>query len=137
MTMLLTTEQVTTERYEIRTNGHGDAHDITALVATAVAHSTRTAGLASIFVIGSAAAVTTLEFDPDVMADLKRLFERIAPRWGDDDGVNHVRAALIGPSLTVPFADKRLLVDASQHVVLLEFDTLPRSREVVVQVIGE
>src|SRR5207244_314106 len=101
------------------TRGQGDAHDITDLVAAAVADSRIAAGIATVFVVGSTAGVTTIEFEPGAIADLNHVFEDLAPRaadyrhhlrWGDDNGSSHVRAALLGPSLTVPFADAKLLV---------------------------
>jgi secondary thiamine-phosphate synthase enzyme len=137
---------VATHRRDVATKGQGDAHDITELVASAVADSACAAGLATVFVVGSTAAVTTIEFEPGAVADLNRLFEEIAPRhdeyrhhlrWGDDNGSSHVRAALLGPSLTVPFADHQLLLGTWQQIMLLELDTRPRKREIVVQVVGE
>ena len=137
---------VATHRRDIHTRGQGDAHDITDLVASAVGDSNCAAGLATVFVVGSTAAVTTIEFEPGAIADLNDLFEEIAPReenyrhhlrWGDDNGSSHVRAALLGPSLTVPFTDRKLILGTWQQIMLLELDTRPRKREIVVQVIGE
>ena len=131
---------------EIRTNGQGDVHDVTELAAGAVRESKLSAGVATIFVVGSTAGVTTIEFEPGAVADLDRAFERIVPRhgdyqhhlrWGDDNGSSHVRAAMLGPSLSVPFREGRLLVGTWQQIVLVEFDTRPRTRSVVVQVVGE
>src|ERR1700704_4241086 len=118
---------VATHRRDVATKGQGDAHDITDLVSSAVAESACAAGLVTIFVVGSTAAVTTIEFEPGAVADLNRLFEEIAPRhdeyrhhlrWGDDNGSSHVRAALLGPSLTVPFADPKMLLRAWAHELL-------------------
>ena len=137
---------VVTARREITTRGQGDAHDITDTVAAAVIDAKLAAGLATIFVVGSTAAITTIEFEPGAVADLNRLFEEIAPRqseyrhhlrWGDDNGSSHVRAALLGPSLTVPFANAALLLGTWQQIMLLEFDTRPRKREIVIQIVGE
>ena len=137
---------VATHRRDVATKGQGDAHDLTDLVASAVAESACAAGIVTIFVVGSTAAVTTIEFEPGAVADLNRLFEEIAPRhdeyrhhlrWGDDNGSSHVRAALLGPSLTVPFADHKLILGTWQQIMLLELDTRPRKREIVVQVVGE
>ena len=137
---------VVTRRNEVATRGQGDAHDVTDLVASAVAASTLTAGIATVFVVGSTAALTTIEFEPGAVADLNRLFEALAPRageyrhhlrWGDDNGSSHVRAALLGPSLTVPFAERTLALGAWQQIMLLEMDTRPRRREIVVQIVGE
>jgi len=137
---------VATHRRSVATKGQGDAHDITDLVASAVADSHCRAGIATVFVVGSTAAVTTIEFEPGAIADLNRLFEDLAPRdadyrhhlrWGDDNGSSHVRAALLGPSLTVPFADAKLLLGTWQQIMLLECDTRPRRREIVVQIVGD
>jgi secondary thiamine-phosphate synthase enzyme len=137
---------VGTFRREIPTRGQGDAHDITDLVAAAVEESTCTAGIATVFVVGSTAAVTTIEFEPGAVADLNRLLQTIAPReadyrhhlrWGDDNGSSHVRAALLGPSLTVPFGGGKLILGTWQQIALVELDTRPRKRELVVQVVGE
>ena len=137
---------VATHRHEIATRGQGDAHDITEVVTSAVARSTCAGGTATVFVVGSTAGVTTIEYEPGAVADLNRLFGDIAPRdadyrhhlrWGDDNGSSHVRAALLGPSLTVPFANGALLLGTWQQIVLLEFDTRPRKREIVIQIVGE
>jgi secondary thiamine-phosphate synthase enzyme len=136
---------VATHRRDVATRGQGDAHDITELVSAAVVESDCTAGIATVFVVGSTAAVTTIEFEPGAVADLNRLLEEIAPReadyrhhlrWGDDNGSSHVRAALLGPSLTVPFADHKLMLGTWQQIMLLELDTRPRKREIVIQVVG-
>ncbi len=137
---------IATQKFEVSTKGQGDARDVTGNVAAAVAASRTRAGVATIFVVGSTAGITTIEFEPGAIADLNGLFERLAPRggeyrhhlrWGDDNGSSHVRAALLGPSLTVPFADGALTLGTRQQIMLLEFDTQPRRREVVVQIIGE
>ena len=133
-------------RREIATRGQGEAHDITDMVAECVAQSGCTGGIVTVFVVGSTAAVTTIEYEPGAVADLNRLLEEIAPRdadyrhhlrWGDDNGSSHVRAALLGPSLTIPFADTKLSLGTWQQILLLEMDTRPRRREVVIQILGE
>jgi secondary thiamine-phosphate synthase enzyme len=132
-------------RHTIETHGQGHAQDITKIVAGAVARSGIDAGIAVVFVVGSTAAITTIEFEPGAIADFNRLFETLAPRdddyehhkrWGDDNGSSHVRSALLGPSLTVPVVDKSLTLGTWQQIMLLEFDTRPRTREVVVHVMG-
>jgi secondary thiamine-phosphate synthase enzyme len=137
---------VVTDRRDVSTRGQNDAHDITASVAQAVAASGLRAGVATIFVVGSTAGVTTIEFEPGAVADLNRMFEEIAPRrgeyrhhlrWGDDNGSSHVRAAMLGPSLAVPFVDGALTLGTWQQIMLLEFDTRPRRREYVIQIVGE
>jgi len=130
----------------IATRGQGDAHDLTALVSSTLAESELSTGVATVFVVGSTAAITTIEFEPGAIADLNRLFDRLAPRdadyrhhlrWGDDNGSSHVRAALLGPSIAVPFTDGKLRLGTWQQIMLLEMDTQPRKREIVVQLIGE
>jgi secondary thiamine-phosphate synthase enzyme len=137
---------VATHRHEIATRGQGETHDITEIVAAAIAQSGCAGGVATVFVVGSTASVTTIEYEPGAIADLNRLFEDIAPRdadyrhhlrWGDDNGSSHVRAALLGPSLTVPFAGGVLLLGTWQQIMLIEFDTRPRKREIVIQIVGE
>lgn len=137
---------ITTTRHHIRTTGQGDAHDITDLVARVVTDSDLSSGLATTSVVGSTAVVTTIEFEPGAVADLNRLLDRLAPRdghyahharWGDDNGSSHVRAALMGPSLTVPFERRQLILGTWQQIVLLECDTRPRQRPFVVQLMGE
>ncbi len=131
---------------EVRTRGQGDARDITAEVAAAVSRAGLRAGLATVFVTGSTAGITTIEYEPGVVADLDAVLERVAPRaadyrhhlrWGDDNGSSHVRAGLVGPSLSIPFRDGTLVLGTWQQIVLLEFDTRPRTRHYVIQVLGE
>jgi secondary thiamine-phosphate synthase enzyme len=130
----------------VSTRGQNDAHDITPAVAQAVAASGVHAGVATIFIVGSTAGITTIEFEPGAVADLNRTFEEIAPRrgeyrhhlrWGDDNGSSHVRAAMLGPSLVVPFVDGALTLGTWQQIILLEFDTRPRKREYVIQIVGD
>jgi secondary thiamine-phosphate synthase enzyme len=137
---------IATYTHEISTNGQGDAHDITPMATRAVADSGIGAGVATIFVVGSTAGITTIEFEPGAVQDLNGVFEALAPReadyrhhlrWGDDNGSSHVRAALLGPSVTIPFKDGKLMLGTWQQIVLFEFDTRPRRREVVVQIVGD
>jgi len=137
---------VVTLRRDVQTKGQGDGHDITEMIAATLAASGCRAGIVTIFVVGSTAAVTTIEFEPGAVADLNGVLEAIAPRahdyrhhlrWGDDNGSSHVRAALLGPSLTVPFAEAKLLLGTWQQILLLECDTRPRRREIVIQIVGE
>ena len=137
---------IETHTTAISTKGQGDAHDLTDAVGRAVAQSAVRNGIVIIFVGGSTAGLTTIEFEPGAVADLSAVFEELAPRhadyrhhlrWGDDNGSSHVRAALLGPSLTVPFKDKQLLLGTWQQIALFEFDTRPRRRELVIQIVGE
>lgn len=137
---------VSTHKHQIATRGQGDAHDITGVVAAAIRDSGLESGTVTVFVVGSTAGVTTIEFEPGAIADLNAVFEDLAPRdgeyrhhlrWGDDNGSSHVRAGLLGPSLTVPFVDGTLTLGTWQQIMLLEFDTQSRRRELVIQILGE
>lgn len=137
---------IETHTSTVTTSGQGDVRDITGEVARAVAGTGLRRGVATVFVIGSTAGITTLEFEDGVVADLDRAFEALAPRhgeyqhhlrWHDDNGSSHVRAALLGPSVTVPFVDGQLTLGTWQQIALVELDTRGRRREVVIQVIGE
>jgi len=137
---------VRTDTHEISTKGQGDAYDVTSVVARVVAESGARSGIATTFVIGSTASVTTLEFESGVVHDIDAGLGGIAPRdgdyrhhlrWGDDNGSSHVRAAVIGPSVVVPFNDGKLMLGAWQQIVLLEFDTQSRRRQLVIQIMGE
>jgi secondary thiamine-phosphate synthase enzyme len=137
---------VATHRSSVQTRGQSDAHDITERVVDAVRESGIADGTVTVFVVGSTAAVTTIEFEPGAIADLNQMFESIAPRhaeyrhhlrWGDDNGSSHVRAALLGPSLTVPVVAGTVTLGEWQQIMLLEFDTRARRREIVIQTIGD
>jgi len=103
--------------------------------------------VATVFVVGSTAAVTTMEFEPGLVDDFPEMMERVAPksgveyehqrRWRDGNGHSHVKASLVGPSLSIPFSQGELVLGEWQQVVLVEFDVRPRTRRVVVQVVGE
>jgi secondary thiamine-phosphate synthase enzyme len=137
---------VETFRRELATRAQGDAHDITAVVADAVTRSAAAAGIVTVFVVGSTAGVTTIEFEPGaspISTGCSRRSRRGPPVTATASAgaattvrVN-VRAALLGPSLTVPFANRELLLGTWQQTALVEFDTRPRKRELVMQIIGE
>jgi len=131
---------------EINTKGENDFVDITDVVQMIVGDSGITNGIVNIFIPGSTGALTTMEYEPGLKKDLARALERIAPtnieyehhkRWGDDNGRSHVKAAIIGPSLTVPIEDGRLICGTWQQIVFLELDTRPRKRKIIVTVIGD
>ena len=137
---------VFTKRIELATTAEGDVVDITAKVQQAVRESEQDAGVAIVFVPGSTAAVTTIEYEPGLTKDFPEMLERVAPKsiayehqkaWHDDNGRSHVKASLVGPSLTVPFEDGRLALGTWQQIVFVELDIRPRQRQVVVQVVGE
>jgi secondary thiamine-phosphate synthase enzyme len=128
------------------TQGDGDTVDLTPELIEGIGESGLTDGLATLFVGGSTAGITTIEFEPGAVSDLGRVFEEIAPRnrdwkhhlrWGDHNGHSHVRSALLGPSLGVPFMNGTPALGTWQQVVLVDFDERPRRREILVQLIGE
>lgn len=130
---------------ELETRGLGHTVDITRETAQLVAESGLSSGTVTLFCPGSTGGLTTIEFEPGVVADLGRVFEELAPRdgeyqhhltWGDDNGSSHVRAGLLGPSLVVPFVETRLTLGTWQQIVFIDFDTRPRSRRLVAQLIG-
>ena len=122
-----------------------DLVDITDEVAAVVRESGAHSGIAAVFVPGSTASITTIEYESGALADLKRAIERLAPRdmhydhdarWGDGNGYSHVRAALLGPGISVPIRDGRLALGTWQQILLCDFDNRPRTREVLVQILG-
>jgi secondary thiamine-phosphate synthase enzyme len=131
---------------EIHTRGFCDVHNLNEMIASSVASSGISDGLVTVFVPGSTAGITTIEFEPGVIEDLKRAVERLAPssihydhdaRWGDGNGFSHVRASLLGPSLTIPLSSGSMQSGTWQQVVLVDFDNRPRHRKVIVQVMGD
>ena len=138
--------KIVLERIRKQTKGSGDFLDITREIAEIVESSRLRAGSVLVFVVGSTAAITTFEYEPGLVADMKDLYQALAPSgrpyyhddtWGDANGFSHIRASLTGPSLSIPFEKGRLLLGTWQQVVLAEFDNRPREREVVVQITGE
>lgn len=130
----------------LNTKGFSDIIDITQAVSGVAQKSGMKSGMVTIFCSGSTAAVTTIEYENGVLEDLKKAIERMAPsdisyahdrRWGDGNGFSHVRAALIGPSLTVPLVRGTLALGAWQQIVFIDFDNRKRQRNVLVQVMGE
>lgn len=130
----------------LKTSAKDEVVDLTGKVQDIVSGSKVRDGLACVFVPGSTAAVTTVEHEPGLVADLQEALERLYPkgidyghhqRWGDGNGHSHVRASFVGPSLTVPVADGRLVLGTWQQIVFMEFDNKPRTRELVVQIVGE
>jgi secondary thiamine-phosphate synthase enzyme len=131
---------------KLKTNGNNDIRDITADIQEEVLRSNLKDGTVSVFVPGSTAAISTLEYEPGLKKDIPQALEKIAPvkadyehhkTWGDYNGSAHVRAAIIGPSLVVPFNEGRLNLGTWQQIGLFDFDTHPRSRKILIQIIGE
>ena len=137
---------ITNKTIQLNTQGHCDILDITPEVANTVIDSGVSNGTVTVFINGSTAGVTTIEYEPGLIADLKEAWQKLVPegapyhhdaRWGDGNGYAHVRAALLGASLVVPFTDKKLALGTWQQIALLDFDNRPRSRQVVLQITGE
>lgn len=137
---------VANKTIELRTRGHCDIQDITPQVNRKIAESGVKDGIVTVFVPGSTGGVTTIEFESGVLSDLQQMFERVIPtsiaykhdlRWGDGNGHAHVRASLLGPSLTVPIVDGRLTLGTWQQIVFVDFDNRSRSRRLIVQIVGE
>ncbi len=133
-----------TQVLQVPTRGHTDVLNLTPQVEAAVLESGVQNGLVVVFVPGSTAAITTMEYEPGCVADFQRLMETLAPesgdyahnqRWGDGNGYAHLRASLVGPSLCVPIIDGRLALGSWQQIVLADFDNRPRQRRVVVHIL--
>jgi secondary thiamine-phosphate synthase enzyme len=134
------------EQLTISTHGHGDMHDLTEAVAAIVARSQVRAGLVHVFNVGSTAAIGAIEFEPGLEKDLPAVLDRLLPpsrayaheqTWHDGNGHSHLQATLLGPGLTVPLGDGKLLLGTWQQIVHLECDIRPRQRTVIVTVLGE
>jgi secondary thiamine-phosphate synthase enzyme len=137
---------ITSHRIELVTQGHTDAQDITKEVLHLVQTSGLDEGIVTLFCPSSTSALTTIEFEDGCLQDLTRLFDEIADptrnyahnaRWGDGNGHSHMRSALLGPSLTVPFLSGKLTLGIWQQIIFVDFDNRPRQRELVVQIIGK
>jgi secondary thiamine-phosphate synthase enzyme len=137
---------VITESIRFSTRGHGQVVDITEEVARKVVESNVRAGTLTIFTPSATSALTTIEYESGAVADLQSLFDRIVPqdieyrhnlRWGDGNGHSHVRAALLGASLAVPFVDSRLTLGTWQQIVFVDFDVRPHDRKLVLQIMGD
>jgi secondary thiamine-phosphate synthase enzyme len=138
--------KIATEKIALSTKGNPDLIDITAKIKNILAGSGLKEGSVTVFVIGSTAAIATFEYEPGLVEDMRDLYDKLIPRnkhyahdeaWGDANGFAHLRSALQGPSLVIPFNNVKLTLGTWQQVVLAEFDNRPRQREVVVQIIGE
>lgn len=130
----------------VQSKGFTDVLDITDAVRQAVSLSGVRDGSVTVFVRGSTAGVSTIEYEPGLIADLQQAFERIVPsnvtyqhdrRWGDGNGFSHIRATLMGPSLSVPIVGGSMALGTWQQIVVVDFDNRPRRRDVLVQVTGE
>ena len=137
---------VETKYLPIQTNGNGDVIDLTAEIQNLLSSSNILDGILIVFTPSATSGITTLEFEPGCIKDLKRLFDEIIPpekdyshnkRWGDGNGHSHARAALLKPSLTIPFVERKLILGTWQSIVFVDFDNRARQRKVILQLIGE
>ncbi len=135
-----------TAEISLQSRGDTDIIDITAEAARQVAESNISRGTVTLLVAGSTAGITTIEFEPGLVADIRNMWARLIPqnvsydhdrRWGDGNGYSHVRAALLGASLVVPFHNGQMLLGTWQQIVVIDFDARPRLRKIIVQVTGE
>ena len=133
-------------KLHVKTKGFSDIHDLTGEAREKISESGIQNGQATFFAAGSTAGLTTVEYEPGLVKDLQELFEKLAPKekyyhheetWHDGNGFSHVRASLLKPSLTVPLVDGKLTLGTWQQVALIDFDNRPRSREIVLQILGE
>ncbi len=138
--------KIITKQITFSTRGNPDLIDITPKIKDILKSSGLKQGNLTVFVIGSTAAITTFEYEPGLIKDIQDFYEKIIPSnkhyshdetWGDANGFSHLRAALQGPSLTIPFEAGELALGTWQQVVLAEFDNRPRQRKIVIQIIGE
>jgi secondary thiamine-phosphate synthase enzyme len=137
---------ILTESTTIQTRGNCDIIDITSEVAEKVNESAISDGTVTLFITGSTAGITTIEYEPRLVTDFKNMWDRIIPQnipyehdktWGDGNGHSHVRASMLGASLTIPFVNKRLTLGTWQQIVFVDFDNRPRSRKLMLQIMGE
>ena len=138
--------KIHTKKLSDQTAGFSDIIDITAKVREQIEKQKMERGLVTLFVSGSTAALTTIEYEPGLVQDLREFVEKLIPsdrkyhhddRWGDDNGFSHLRASLFGPSLAIPIENGRPVLGTWQQIVLLDFDNRPRAREIIIQLIGE
>ncbi|MDD5561253.1 MAG: secondary thiamine-phosphate synthase enzyme YjbQ [Candidatus Omnitrophica bacterium] len=138
--------KIINEKITLKTQGNPDLVNITEKIKSVLKSTGLKRGNLTVFVVGSTAAITTFEYEPGVIEDMQELYEKLIPKskhykhddtWNDANGFSHLRAALQGPSLSVPFDNGRLLLGTWQQVVLADFDNRPREREIILQIIGE
>ena len=137
---------IVTRKIGVRSRGECDLIDITDEVRQEVSASGVNSGTVTVFISGSTAGVTTIEYESGVLSDLQAMWERLVPRnmtyqhdrrWGDGNGYSHVRASLLGASLVVPFSERNLHLGTWQQIIVADFDNRPRARELVLQIMGE
>jgi secondary thiamine-phosphate synthase enzyme len=137
---------VITNEITLESRGNCDIIDITSQVAKNVQESRVNSGIVALFIAGSTAGITTIEYEPNLLSDFGKMWDRVIPQntpyehnktWGDGNGHSHVRASTLGPSLAIPFVNKTLSLGTWQQIVLVDFDNRPRSRKIITQIVGE
>jgi secondary thiamine-phosphate synthase enzyme len=137
---------VVTKDITLQSKGNCDIIDITPQVAKNVEESGVNSGIVTLFIVGSTAGITTIEYEPNLVSDFKNMWDRVIPQnipyehnrtWGDGNGHSHVRASTLGASLIIPFMNKRLTLGTWQQIVIVDFDNRPRSRKLTIQILGE
>jgi secondary thiamine-phosphate synthase enzyme len=137
---------VVTKDIALQSKGNCDIIDITSQVVKNVEESGVNNGIVTLFIVGSTAGITTIEYEPNLVSDFENMWDRLIPQnipyehnktWGDGNGHSHVRASTLGASLTIPFVNKRLTLGTWQQIVFVDFDNRSRSRKIIIQVLGE
>jgi secondary thiamine-phosphate synthase enzyme len=137
---------VVTKDIALQSKGNCDIIDITPQVAKILEESGVNSGIVTLFIVGSTAGITTIEYEPNLVSDFKNMWDRVIPQnipyehnrtWGDGNGHSHVRASTLGASLIIPFMNKRLTLGTWQQIVFVDFDNRPRSRKLTIQILGE
>jgi len=137
---------ITAKEITFQTKGNYDVLDITLQVAREVEESGVSDGIVTLFICVSTAGVTTIEYEPGLVKDFGDMWDRIVPRdmpyehnkaWGDGNGHSHVRASMLGASLTIPVVDNKLTLGTWQEIIFVDFDNRPRSRKILLQFMGE
>jgi secondary thiamine-phosphate synthase enzyme len=137
---------VVTKDIALQSEGNCDIIDITSQVAKNVAESGVNSGIVTLFIVGSTAGITIIEYEPNLLSDFRNMWDRVVPRnipyehnktWGDGNGHSHVRASTLGASLVIPFVNKKLTLGTWQQIVFVDFDNRPRSRKIDIQILGE
>ena len=137
---------VVTRDITLQSKGDCDIIDITSQVAKSVEESGVNSGIVTLFVVGSTAGITTIEYEPNLLSDFRNMWDRVMPKsiayehdktWGDGNGHSHVRASTLGASLVIPFINKRLTLGTWQQIVFIDFDNRSRSRKIAIQIMGE
>ena len=137
---------VVTKDITLQSKGDCDTIDITSQVTKNVEESGVNSGIVTLFIVGSTAGITTIEYEPNLVSDFKNMWDKLIPQsipyehnktWGDGNGHSHVRASTLGASLIIPFVNKRLTLGTWQQIVFVDFDNRPKSRKITIQILGE